>query len=275
MEDPTSFFQFIYSIIISYKFYVPVITICVTILLIKGSKRLVSKLVNKNSKTIEVKRKNTIVVLVENILKYLFIIIAILVILGVWGVDVSALITSLGILGVVGGLAIQDALKDIIMGCNIIMDNFFVVGDIVEYNGFTGEVIEFGLKNTKIQKADGTVFVISNRNISEIKNLSQKSASLLISIPTAYEEQDKKVMKVLDSICEEINTWKMSKDKAIILGIDSLSSSSVDYMIKCSCSSVDRWDYKRMILGLIKQEFDKNKIKIPYQQVEVHNGKDI
>ena len=54
---------------------------------------------------------------------------------------------------------LQDALKDIIMGCNIILDNYFVVGDIVTYNGFTGEVVEFGLKNTKISPITKIVFV--------------------------------------------------------------------------------------------------------------------
>lgn len=272
MQESTNFLELIYSVISSYKFYVPVITLCVTFLIIKSSQRIVKKLVNKNSKSIEVKRRNTIVILLENVIKYVFIIIAILIVLSVWGLDVSALVTGLGIVGVVGGLAIQDALKDIIMGCNIIMDNYFVIGDLVTYNGFTGEIIEFGLKNTKIKSADGTVFVVSNRNISEIQNLSQKNSTLLISIPTAYEEKDEKIQKVLDKVCQEIDTWDMSTDKTEILGIDSLSSSSVDYLIKAYCNSTDRYTFKRKILGLVKSEFDKNNVKIPYQQVEVHNG---
>lgn len=272
MQESANFLELIYSLISSYKFYVPVITLCVTLLIIKSSQRIVKKLVNKNSKTIEVKRRNTIVVLVENVIKYVFIIIALLIVLSVWGLDVSALITGLGVAGVVGGLAIQDALKDIIMGCNIIMDNFFVIGDLVTYNGFTGEVIEFGLKNTKIKNADGVVLVISNRNISEIENLSQKNSTLLITIPTAYEEKDEKVQKVLESVCAEVDSWEMSTDKTEILGIDALSSSSVDYLIKAYCNSIDRFTFKRKILALVKSEFDKNNVKIPYQQVEVHNG---
>lgn len=272
MQESTNFLELIYSLISSYKFYVPVITICVTFLIIKSSQRIVKKLVNRNSKSIEVKRRNTIVTLGENILKYFFIIVAVLVILSVWGLDITSFVTGLGILGVVGGLAIQDALKDIIMGCNIIMDNYFVIGDLVTYNGFTGEVIEFGLKNTKIKHADGTVYVISNRNISEIQNLSQKNSTLLISIPTAYEEKDEKIQKVLEKVCKEIDSWDMATNNTEVLGIESLSNSSVDYLLKAYCNSTDRYTFKRKILGLVKSEFDKNKIKIPYQQVEVHNG---
>ena len=63
------------------------------------------------------------------------------------------------------------------------MDNYFVVGDIVRYNDFTGEVIEFGLKNTKIKNVEGVVLVVANREISSVYNLSQKNPSVTISIP--------------------------------------------------------------------------------------------
>ena len=187
MTEFEAIIQAITKIVLSYKFYVPVLTICLTFLIIRISARVVKKLVNKDSKSIEVKKRNTIVALGENILKYFFIIVACLIILSVWGVDITSFVTGLGILGVVGGLAIQDALKDIIAGINIIMDNYFVVGDIVKLNDFTGEVIEFGLKNTKIKNVDGVVLVVSNREIASVYNLSQKSSSVAITVPVAYE----------------------------------------------------------------------------------------
>ena len=119
MTEFEALIEALYKIVSSYKFYVPVLTICLAFLIIKTSKRVVKRLVNKDSKSIEIKRKNTIVALGENILKYFFIIIACLVILSVWGVDITSFVTGLGIVGVVGGLAVQDALKDIIAGVNI------------------------------------------------------------------------------------------------------------------------------------------------------------
>lgn len=192
-----------------------------------------------------------------------------------WGVDVSGIIAGLGIVGVVGGLAIQDALKDIIMGINIIMDNFFVVGDIITYNDFTGEVIEFGLKNTKIKNVEGTVLVVSNRNISEIQNISKKNASVVVTIPTSYKEKDSKVEKVLKRICETIDTWELSTEKTEYLGLDSLNTSSVDYIIRAHCTASNKHPLRRKILVEIKREFDKCNMQIPFTQIEVHNGKDI
>lgn len=262
----------IYNVISSHKFYVPVLTICLAILIIKSSERLVKRIVNKDSKSLETKRKNTIVHLVQNIIKYVIIILAIIIILSVLGVNVTGLIAGLGVFGVVAGLAIQDALKDIIMGCNIIMDNYYVVGDTVTYNGFTGEIIEFGLKSTKIKNVDGRVLIVANRNISEIQNISQKSATVTITVPTAYKEKEEKVERVLKGVCEIVDTWDLSTKQTEYLGIDSLSSSSVDYLIRAHCVSGNQYELKRKILGLVKKEFDKNKIEIPFTQIEVHNG---
>ena len=69
-----------------------------------------------------------------------------LILLNLYGVNTTSLIAGLGIAGAVLGLALQDALKDIFNGLSIIFDNYFVVGDLVDYNGFVGTVTDFGLK---------------------------------------------------------------------------------------------------------------------------------
>ena len=73
MTEFEALIEALYKIVSSYKFYVPVLTICLAFLIIKTSKRVVKRLVNKDSKSIEIKRKNTIVALGENILKYFFL----------------------------------------------------------------------------------------------------------------------------------------------------------------------------------------------------------
>lgn len=266
-------FEIIMNIVTDKRFIVPVITVCVSILLIKASGRLVQRFIKKDAKGLDSKRKNTIIRLLENIIKYIIIIFAALVILSTFGVNVTSIIAGLGVAGVVAGLALQDALKDIIMGCNIILDNYFVVGDVITYNGFTGEVVEFGLKNTKIKNAEGTVFVVSNRQFAELMNLSQQSAKIVLKVPVAYEEREDKVSKVLNKVLAEVKTWEHVIDEPEYLGIDSFADSCIYYAVCVQCVQGNQWAYKRQINGLIKKEFDKNNIKIPYPQVEVHNGK--
>ena len=235
---------------------------------------IMNHLLSKNKSEFDKKRKRTVTELLKNIVKWTIIAISLIVILDLFGLNVSSFIASLGIASAVSALAFQDTLKDVISGAAIIMDNYFVVGDYVKYDGFTGQIIEFGLKSTKIMNFDGEVKIIANRNISEITNLSQKTASTMIAIPTAYETPIDKVEKVLNEIVEEIKEWDtMNKTKTEYIGINDLKDSCVEYGIRIYCSPGKVWGYRRAILKLVKQKYDKNKIKIPYNQIEVHHEK--
>lgn len=263
------------KIITSKEFYVPVITICITYLITKAVSRLVKRFINSNAKEINDKKRNTIFVLINSIVKYCLIILACIIILGSWGVNVTGFITGLGIAGVVGGLALQDALKDIIMGCNIILDNYFVVGDYVEINGFSGEVVEFGLKNTKIRDVNGVTSVLANREITNVINYSLKSFSFPINIDVAYEENHEKVIKILDKVIEDLVKENKYVKKGSSAGINSLDESSIKYLLNITCNPKEQFLAKRQVLLKVKESFDKNKVKIPYKQIEVHNGKGI
>ena len=101
-------------------------------------------LIIKGKDELEIKKRTTIINLFRNIVKYLFAIILVVIILSIFGVDTKGFIAGLGIAGAVVGLALQDALKDIISGIAIIMDNYFVIGDKVEIKGFKGTVVSLG-----------------------------------------------------------------------------------------------------------------------------------
>ncbi len=251
------------------------IVIAVAYTLYNMFKLLINKLLSKNKSEFDKKRKKTVSELLKNIFKWLIIAIALIIILDLFGLEVGSLIASLGIASAVGALSFQDTLKDVISGASIIMDNYFVVGDYVKYDGFNGQIIEFGLRSTKIMNYDGEVLIVANRNISQITNLSQKTASTLITIPTAYEAPIDKVEKVLEEIVAEISTWETMKKDTAYIGINDFKDSCIEYGIRIYCSPGKIWGYRREILKMIKKKYDKNKIKIPYNQleVEVHHDK--
>ena len=248
------------------------IVLC-AIILYNVLKVVIRIFVKTGKSTFEKKRRKTIVKLIENIFKYIILVVLVLAILEVYGVDTKSLVAGIGIVGVVLGLALQDLLKDLISGLSIMLDNYFVIGDIVEYDGFTGEVTEFGLKSTKIQAFTGETFSIANRNIDKIKNLSQKSSNLFIKVPTAYEASEEKVAAALKEAVKEIIKNTDADEASEYLGIEEFSESSINYIVKVHCSQDKRIQVKRQALSIIKKVYDKNKIKIPYNQIEVHNGK--
>lgn len=247
--------------------------VLIAIVLYSIIKVLIRCFVKTGKSTFERKRRNTIVKLLENIFKYIIFIVVILFILEAYGVDTKSLIAGIGVAGVVLGLALQDILKDLISGLSIMLDNYFVIGDIVEFDGFTGEVVEFGLKSTKIRNFSGETLSIANRNIDKIKNLSQKSSNVLIKVPTSYDEKEEKVKAILIEAIKEIVDNTDADDLSEYLGIDDFDSSSILYLVKIHCPQEKRWVVRRQALNIIKRYYDKNNIKIPYTQIEVHNAK--
>ena len=259
--------------ILSEKMITTIITILISTIIIAIIKSALNRIEISNAASIKTKKRNTIITLLSNVVTYVILIIALIIVLSAWGVNVSAIVTSLGVVGVIGGLALQDALKDIIAGCNIILDDYFVVGDLVTYDDFTGTVIEFGLKRTKIKGFDGTVLTLANREISKIKNISTEDTTWWLDIPVAYEVSEKKVAKVMESIIARIDDTKLTIKTSEYLGINNFCESNINYLLVVYCKSKDRYVLRREVLKIIKDEFESRGIKIPYPQLEVHNGK--
>ncbi len=237
--------------------------------------KLISKLLVSGKNDFEVKRRKTIIDLIQSIFRYIVYIIALLIILDFFGVDTKSLIASLGVAGVVLGLALQDTVKDFISGIFLVLENYLQVGDWVTYQDFTGEVIELGLRTTKIKAFDGQVMVVANRNIDTIINASQKKANVLIEVATGYEEDTVKVEEVLKQVIEEAKSEKLILNDSEYLGINNLGAHSVDYLLKIHCDQNKRYGIRRTMLRRIKLAYEKNNLKIPYNQIEVHHGKDI
>ncbi len=269
------FLDKILDIILTKKVLGSLIVIFVSWLVIGAFKKIISRILINGKTSYEAKRRKTIIDLLGSIFKYVIYILAGLIILDFYGVDTRSLIASIGVAGAIMGLALQDTVKDLISGISLILENYLAVGDIVTYNNFTGEVIELGLRVTKIKKATGEVMVVANRNIDTIINLSQKKANLLLEIETAYEEKTDKVEKVLMTVIDRAIEDKLILPDSSYLGINELGESSIKYLIDIHCDQTERYTVKREILKRIKLAYEKNNLKIPYKQIEVHQGGDI
>ena len=91
-------------------------------------------------------RRQTYLALALNSVRGLLALLALILVLQVHGVNVSSLIAGLGIIGAIVGLALQDMLKDVIMGTNILTGEYFAVGDVIKYGDLIGEVVQFSLR---------------------------------------------------------------------------------------------------------------------------------
>ena len=132
-----------------------------------------SKLEKKNYKILKNSKSNTYIKLMKSIGRYIFMIVLLFIILKINGINITAMIAGVGVFGIVFGFAIQDALKDVIKGIDIITDSYYQVGDIIRVNKYTGKVLSIGIKTTKIEDVfEKNIVSISNRNIEEVEVIS-------------------------------------------------------------------------------------------------------
>ena len=253
--------------IASKKFILPIVYIVIGVIVYNVIKFLMKKI----SKTKYAdKKKKTIIALLKNIIKYLIMIFVVLAILSVYGVDTSSIITSIGVAGVIIGLALQDIVADFLAGVLILFDNHYAIGDVVTIDGFTGEVVNFGLMTTKIRAASGEIMILSNSSFKKVINYNMNNTTHYINIDVAYDTDINKLEKCLNEMKDEVEKISGYVGNYKLLGIQEFASSSIKYMVMLECSNSQRFQVKRDFNMILKKYFDKYKIEIPYMKVDVN-----
>lgn len=250
-------------------------TICIIIsalILYIIIKQVMSNFFIKKAKTRSNKKALTILTILNNIIKYVILIIALLTILATWGVDTKALIASLGVAGAVAGLAMQDMIKDFLGGADILTEDQFKVGDNIQVGTFRGNVIYLGMKTTKIRAYTGEVKIIANRNITEVINYSIMPAVCVIDVELSYENSTDQAEAILKTVIERVSKMvNYLKRPITILGIEELKTESVVYRIEAEVTAMKNFEFNRIFLKEIKKEAEANNLTLSYHKVDIHN----
>ena len=235
---------------------------------------LIMKVITTRVKKGKNKRRYTVIKLVESIIKYLVILIDFFVLLGIWGINVTAALAGVGIVGLVVGLGAQDLIKDLIAGIGIVMDDQYDVDEVVEINGFKGKVTEIGLRTTRLVNASGEIRIIRNGSISDLSNFSRTFSVAVALIDISYDEDIDKVIKVLDDNLPSLKeNYPQIIEGPVVVGVDALADSSVTIRVTAKTNPEDHYAVQRALLKYTKELFEENNIDMPYPQVVVHGVK--
>lgn len=242
------------------------VALCVSILLYQLISRIIQSRIDKNQ-NLHNKKYNTYMRLTKSIIKYVFMLLTVIIILRINGVNITSLVAGVGVLSIILGFAIQDALKDIVKGVDIISDNYYQVGDIIKFQDLTGKVLSIGLKTTKIQDVyTSNIASISNRNIEKVEIISHL---IDINLPLPYELKLDEAEKIIRHIIRQIKTIKEIED-AEYRGVNNFSESSIDYKIKAYCQPAVKVQTRRDVLTCILRCLEEKNIHIPYKQIDIH-----
>ena len=117
-------------------------------------------------------------------------------------IDLKGILAGAGILGVVIGFAAQQMLKDILLGFVRLSDNEFRVGNFVTFNGTSsGTIEEIGIRFMQIREWSGKLLTIPHSEIRTIQNFNKGRMRIIERITVSYQENPKKVKRLLEDIC--------------------------------------------------------------------------
>ncbi|MBR0372491.1 mechanosensitive ion channel family protein [Candidatus Saccharibacteria bacterium] len=247
-----------------------VILILFSFLIYRIISRLLTKKEKKNSRLLSNKKNKTFIRMLKSIVGYSLAIVTVLMVLQIFGVDVSSMLAGVGIASIVIGFALQDALKDIIRGFDIVSDGYYEIGDVIKYGDNTGQVISVGLRTTKIQDVGSMNIVsIANRNIDKVEVVSEY---IFLTIPFPYETKLEKAETVMKEIVERIRKHEKITT-ATYQGITNLGESSLDFQLSLTCDPMAKLQTRRDALHVVVETLAEHKIEIPYPQLDIHNKK--
>lgn len=246
------------------------VVIIASVIIYQIAKRVLATHEKRKNKFLSNKKNKTFTRMLRSIIRYILIIADALIILQIFGVDISSMLAAAGIASVVIAFAVKDALQDIVRGFDIISDNYYNVGDIVKIGTVEGKVLAVGLKTTKIEDINTKNTVsIANRNVVEVEILSDM---IDIDVPLPYELPLKDAEKVLAEAVQNLEQQDLIKT-AEYRKVSDFADSSMNYRIKVYGDPALRPQVRRDALHTIATTLSQHHISIPYPHLDLKTSK--
>ena len=221
-------------------------------------------------------RAQTVANLIAGLLKYVAVIAAVVWGLSVLGVNATAVLAGVGIIGLILGFGAQSLIEDIITGAFIIFENQYSVGDIIILDDFRGIVRSIGVRTTVIEDVGGNLKVVNNSDIRNFQNRSRNNSVALCEVSVAYGTDLRKLEKLLR---EKLPALKAEHPRLYLsapryLGVDKLADSGMNLKFAVDVTEENFFNGQRMLARDLKLLFDENGVEIPFPQVVVHRAEE-
>jgi MscS family membrane protein len=211
--------------------------------------------------------KLTLGPLTNKVVNILIGLIAIIVLLDHFGINIGSLLVSLGVGSLAVALAAQDTLANMIAGFVILVDRPFRVGDRIELiPGITGDVLEIGLRSTRVLNFDNNVVIIPNSDLVKGRIVNHAyphiESRVLLKLVVAYGTDPNRVRAIL---------LKLAADHPDVLRVPApqvfvtaLSENAMEATLVARCSEFSKvWGAETTLREQAYLEFMKEGINVP------------
>lgn len=214
---------------------------------------------------------------VQFLCSFLKALLYILLIFGIgmnFGIKESSVAALLGTAGVTIGLALQGGLSNLAGGVMLLIFKPFQVGDYIivdKANGWEGTVYKIEICYTTLLSVDYRHIVIPNGTLSgnTVVNLTARDMRKLeLKIGISYDSDMHKAKQILEQIIKDDKGTR--EDQGMLVYVDELAESAVTLGLRVWVPTEDYWTVRWRLNETIKDEFDRQGIRIPYRQLDVH-----
>jgi len=197
--------------------------------------------------------------------------IGVLVALSQLGVQIGPLLAGLGIAGFIVGFALQDSLANFAAGAMILVYRPFDVGDVIEAATVSGKVSAMSLVSTTIHTFDNQTLIVPNNRIwgDVIRNVTAQSIRRVdLVVGVGYAEDVEHVERILHDVVAKHP--KTLDDPEPMVKLHKLGESGVEFVVRPWALTQDYWNVYWDLTREVKLRFDREGIRIPYPQRDVH-----
>ena len=188
----------------------------------------------KRAEESENKMDDQLVPFAVEIIKFLVWVFAIFTILGnVLGVNMTALVTGLGIGGIAIAMASKESLENLLGSFTIFLDKPFTVGDMVTVGSITGKVEKVGLRSTRLRTFDRSLVTLPNKKMidAELDNLGERPVRRVkFDIGLNYETTAEQIKNIVSDIQTMVDDHPRTNDEGRVR-FQEFGSSSLDVLV--------------------------------------------
>lgn len=212
--------------------------------------------------------------LLKNVLRVIVIIAGLIWLLSIWQINLTPLFASAGIAGIAVALAAKDSLANFFGGISIFMDNTYKVGEyIILESSERGEVVEIGIRSTRLKTRDDVIITIPNSIMANSKIINESAPiprfRIRVPVGVAYGSNLEKVEAVLLAVADANENIEKYPEPRVRLR--TFADSSVNFELLCWVKDPrDKGLETHNLLKAAYNAFAEQEITIPFPQRDVH-----
>lgn len=211
--------------------------------------------------------------IIRNILTFFIVLGAFFILLSVWEIDITPLIASAGVIGIVLGIAARDSIGNFFGGISLYLDKTYKVGDMLQLeSGQRGTVLDMSIRSTTILTRDNVAVTIPNAEMNSTQVINESAPNrrrrIRLDVGVAYGSDLETVKETLLSVAAEERLILDSPSPAV--RFREFGDSAITAQLQCHIENPGlRARARHRLIEGIDRQFREKEIKIPFPQREL------